>query len=184
MKNTWSEIHRYFETNFRGDVLVDEPLAPHTWYRIGGPADFFAYPADVEDLGMLLDTAAAADCPVAIIGDGANMLVHDNGYRGIVLSLTRYFTVITRNELMVEAQAGVLLPDLVLFCEINNLGGLEHLSGIPGSVGGALIMNAGTRAAEFGDVVHDVTVLESGNRLVEIPAATINFTYRSTPELQ
>lgn len=184
MNKRQQHLVSYFRKNFRGDYLVDEPLADHTWYRIGGPADFFAYPRDEDDLVGLLRYCRNSEVNAYLLGEGANVLAHDDGYRGVIISLTRYFTKICRDDVMVEAGAGVLLPDLVLFCEENGLGGLACMSGIPGSVGGALVMNAGTRDGEFGDRVVEATVLDSNLELLVMSKKEIRFKYRSALALQ
>src|SRR6266568_4266059 len=127
----------------RGEVLTDEPLARHTSLQVGGAADFFVTPADLDDLRVLLALLASAGIPRLVAGGGCNLLVRDGGFRGAVISLKG----LARLELLagdrVMAEAGVKTGALVRFAADKVLAGVEFLSGIPGTVGGALAMNAG-----------------------------------------
>lgn len=181
---THQMLCRFFETRFAGTCLRDEPLARHTWYGIGGPADFLAYPADCEDLRNLLQRCGELDVSTYMLGKGANLLVSDAGYRGVIISLTREMADIRVHDTCVTAQAGASLNDVILFCEQRALGGLEGLSGIPGTIGGALTMNAGASHGEIGDAVATVTVLDATLETIELERRQIAFGYRSAPELQ
>ena len=178
------EIWYFLRKEFSGFFWEDEPLAAHTWYRIGGPADFFVYPRSLESLATLLKKCRSIDMPTYFWGDGSNILANDNGFRGAVISVTRFFNHIERNGNFVEAETGAKLQDLVLFCEQRSLGGLEYLAGIPGTVGGALIMNAGTQKSEIGRRVEQVYLLNKNSDYVSIERDEISFGYRMAPELQ
>ncbi len=178
------ELQHFFDTQFAGTYLRDEPLARHTWYRIGGPADILAYPASVEDLYHVLQHCRALDVPICMLGEGANLLVSDSGYRGVMISLARHLTDMRVNDTQVTVQAGTLLKDVIEFCEHHSLGGLQGLSGIPGTMGGVLTMNAGANRGEIGDCVTTVSVLNSTLDAVELKREQIAFGYRSAPELQ
>lgn len=178
------ELRSYFEKHFAGEYLLDEPLSRHTWYRIGGPADFWAYPRNVEDLLALLHQCRARDVHTYFIGEGANILVSDDGYRGVMISLTRHFNEMSQEKNNITVASGVLLRALVMFAERNSLGGLEYLSGIPGTVGGALTMNAGTHHGEIGETVVEVYLLNQDLEAIVIPDDQITFNYRSVPQLQ
>lgn len=182
--NRNKDLLTYLEKNFAGEYLLNEPLSSHTWYRIGGPADFFVYPQHTEDLVALLHQCQTLDVQTYFIGEGANVLVNDTGYRGVIINLTRHFAEISQENTVMTVDSGVLLKDLILFSENHSLGGLECLSGIPGTIGGALIMNAGTHCGEIGDTVIEVCLLNENLETVTIPAEQISFMYRSTPELQ
>ena len=183
--NHWHKaLQNYFDAHWAGDYLRDEPLARHTWYRIGGPADFLAYPRDAADVVGLLRQCRALEVETYFIGAGANLLVSDAGFRGVMLLMGRYFTELTRAGNIITAAAGVLLKDLVLFAEREGLGGLEYLAGIPGTVGGALTMNAGIERGEIGDVVREVTLLNDELEPITLAADQITFGYRSAPQLQ
>lgn len=178
------ELQSYFEKHFMGEYLLDEPLSSHTWYRIGGPADFFAYPQNVEDLIVLLHQCRARDVHTYFIGEGANILASDDGYRGVMINLTQHFNELSQEENSITVSSGVLLRDLVIFAERNNLGGLEYLSGIPGTVGGALTMNAGTHHGEIGETVVEVYLLSEDLEPIVVSDDQISFNYRSVPQLQ
>ncbi len=178
------DLERFLETQFKGTYLRHEPLARHTWYRIGGPADIVAYPAGIEDLQRLLQCCRALDVPTYMLGEGANLLISDSGYRGVMIALTRYFTAMQTEDEQVTVMAGALLKDLIEFCERQNLGGLQGLAGIPGTLGGVLTMNAGTNLGEIGDCVRKVKLLNAQLELTELGRNQITFGYRNAPELQ
>jgi len=134
----------------RGRVLAHEPMSRHTSLRIGGPADLFVMPEDVEDLTALLAFAQRAGLPVHVNGGGSNTLVRDGGIRGIVLHLTA-FQHLAREGVEVSAGAGVRVSRLLAFCSRVGLGGLEMLSGVPGTVGGAVWGNAGAWGGAVAD---------------------------------
>jgi UDP-N-acetylmuramate dehydrogenase len=178
------ELWNYLNKHFTGEYLIDELLSLHTWYRIGGPADFFVYPRNAEDLIGLLHQCRALDINIYFIGEGANLLVSDDGYRGIMINLTRHFKDLSQNDNTVTVSSGALLRELVLFAERNGFGGLEYLSGIPGTVGGALTMNAGTHLGEIGDSVGEVYLLNTSFEPVVMTGAQIDFRYRTVLQLQ
>ncbi|MBD3347080.1 MAG: UDP-N-acetylmuramate dehydrogenase [Chitinivibrionales bacterium] len=174
----------FFESRSTGCYHIDEPLSLHTSYRVGGPADIFAFPDRLDTLIEILQFCKKNRIPFFFLGQGANVLVSDKGYRGVVVTLRRGFNSLSSDGPFVDIDAGVLLRDLVIFCEYNSLGGVEYLAGIPGTVGGALTMNAGVDRAEIGDVVEKVTILDHNYIPVTINRNEISFGYRSAPELQ
>ena len=184
MKKKYPEISAFFRNRFRGFFREKEELAAHTWYKIGGPADFFALPMTRDALVDLVQRCRELEFPVYFLGDGSNILVSDDGYRGVVISLKGFFNRISISGNVLEIDAGVMLQDLVLFCEQRNLGGLEYLSGIPGTVGGALIMNAGTSNGEIGDRIENVYFIDSDLEASALGKNEISFGYRKAPELQ
>lgn len=155
-----------------------------TWFGVGGRADTLAAPADTEQLRDLL--LAFADRSVRIIGDGANLLVDDDGVDGLVLSLARMKHYEARSALdaspdcdvILHAQAGVNLPRLILESVRAGLAGLEGLGGIPASVGGAIIMNAGGAYGQIADAVHTIHALTRFGDPLTIPCEQVNFDYR------
>ena len=185
MQPAWKkELQCYLDQHVAGDYLRDEPLSLHTWYRIGGPADFFVYPRSVEELVTLSHYCKTHEIQTDMLGEGANVLVSDAGYRGVIVSLTKHLHRILRDdEHHVTAEAGVMLRDLVMFCEKHHLGGMEFLSGIPGTVGGALMMNAGTYRGEIGDRVKRVSLFDQYGEQITMEKSHIQFNYRSVPEL-
>ncbi|MFO1463964.1 MAG: UDP-N-acetylmuramate dehydrogenase [bacterium] len=167
----------------KGEVRLDEPLKKHTTIQIGGPADAFVYPADLEDLRQILAFAHEKHVPWMILGWGSNVLVKDGGIRGIVLRLQKTFTRFeileeTEASVSLEVEAGVPLPKVVETGRQNGWKGVETLYGIPGSVGGTLKMNAGTRAGDIQAFVEEVTVLRPDGSLHRYPRKKIKFEYR------
>jgi len=167
-----------------GRVRFDEPLRLHTSFRIGGPAEAWVEPQDIEELNTVLSFAQAADVPVTMIGGGANLLVRDAGIPGVVVSLSALvFRRLTRDGTAVTVGAGVGLDRIVAMTRDAGLGGCEFLTGIPGKLGGAVCMNAGTRDGEGGframsDVVTWVTVLRRTGAMSVLSAADVGFQYR------
>jgi UDP-N-acetylmuramate dehydrogenase len=184
MQNNKKELLSFLKTRFAGDYLQNEPLSLHTWYRIGGPADFFVYPKNLEDLIHLLRWCRQLDYETFFIGEGANVLASDSGFKGVMISLSRYMNQIRLENGLVHADSGALLKSLIIFSEKKQLGGLQGLSGIPGTVGGALFMNAGTYTGEIGGSVLDVDVLNSDDTVSAIPRSEIDFNYRHVPQLR
>ena len=126
----------------RGRLAENAPLGPLTWFRVGGPADVLFRPADAEDLAQFI-AGTPADVPVTVIGVGSNLLVRDGGIRGVVIRLGRGFADVMQAGDTVEAGAGALDLNVALSAQGWGVAGLEFMSGIPGTVGGALRMNAG-----------------------------------------
>lgn len=155
-----------------------EPLARHTSFRIGGPADLMAFPRDERELAAVLKAAAAARVPLLPIGNGTNLLAGDRGIRGAVVKMTRGFRAIERSGLTLRVGAGCGLPRLVDYCLAQGLSGLEWAVGIPGSVGGALVMNAGAYGGQMSDVVTAVRGLLPTGRVRALRAAAVRFSYR------
>jgi UDP-N-acetylmuramate dehydrogenase len=177
-------IKSFLRDEFRGDVTYQAAMCDHTWYRIGGPADALCAPEDEAALSELIKVCNEATIPWLILGDGANVLVADAGYRGVIISLKEYFNTgfVRGNKLF--AQAGAYLNDVLLLARDNSLSGLEYLSGIPGTIGGALYMNAGIDQGTIGDVTHSVQVLQPDGGVCTIAASDIEFGYRHVPQLQ
>lgn len=161
---------------------LDEPMAPHTTFKIGGPADCYAEPASKEELEALLRVAREESVPLLVIGWGSNLLVRDGGVRGLVVRLRGEFERLDfREGGLVWAGAGVRVPQLVLQAAERGLGGDESLVGIPGTVGGALAMNAGTRDGEIGDLVVEVDLVDLATlEMSARPRAAIDFAYRAS----
>ena len=163
----------------RGEVRFKEPLSFHTSLRIGGPADIFVVPQDVDDIRHALMFAEREQLPVSVIGGGNNLLVKDRGVRGVVLRLEG---CLGRAEFHGEeaiAGAGVSLSALIREAAALNLGGIECLVGIPATIGGALAMNAGTADGWIGDFVSAVYYLHPDGTLGEFKPAAGAFTYRN-----
>ncbi len=161
-------------------VEQDHVLAPHTWYRLGGPADYFIRPRTVDELREVIRRCGENDIPLYVMGLGSNLLVGDAGVRGAVIKLTgpQFETVEYRND-QVVAWAGAELSQLVMHCVEKGLSGIETLSGIPGSIGGAVRMNAGGHFGDIGSSVESVTLMDNQGTLFEKSKPELIFDYRS-----
>ncbi len=164
---------------FRGEARFDEPLTKWTSFKIGGPADALVLPADVDDVAHLMRRARAARVPIFVIG-GTNLLVRDGGIRGIVLSLAKMTAIEEEGNGVLYAQGGVGMPTLIKHAISRSMGGLEWSAGIPGTVSGCAVMNAGTRLGEMKDVLKAVRMVDYTGRVIDVPASSIRFGYRRT----
>ena len=164
-----------------GTVLFDEPLARYTTIRVGGPADAIVYPKTIDELSALVLFARKNHLPIFVLGAGSNLLVRDKGIRGVVISLAQGFNQIRMDQdAGVYAEAGVGIPRLVDFTADEGLTGLEPIAGIPGNLGGALAMNAGTPDGEVADSVVDVSFLDKDGKLNTWEKEKIRFGYRES----
>jgi len=163
-----------------GVVKRDEPLARHTTFRIGGPAALFVECASTSDLGAALDVFAEEGIEWTVLGKGSNVLASDQGYEGAVLVLGRAFKRHQCTDGRILAGSGVILAALVQDAFRLGLTGLEFAVGIPGTLGGALAMNAGTRDAWIGDIVETVTLFVPGHGLVSVRGPEVAWGYRRT----
>ncbi|MCD6116003.1 UDP-N-acetylmuramate dehydrogenase [bacterium] len=169
-----------FKQVFKGHVMLNEMLSSHTSFKIGGPADLYVFPKDMEDLTNLVTYCQQENYPVFVIGNGTNLLVSDDGFRGVVIDLSQTFRHIKVKGTELTVGAGVTLSGLLSFCTIRGFSGLEKLSGIPGQIGGCISLNAGAFGREIGDVVEAVRILDKFNTLEKISGDEINFGYRHT----
>ncbi|MBE7499843.1 MAG: UDP-N-acetylmuramate dehydrogenase [Verrucomicrobiales bacterium] len=161
-------------------VLADEPLARRTTLKVGGPADAYVEPATELDLVELLEFCRAAGVPLRVLGRGSNLLVRDGGIRGVVVSLAQpAFVRVTVTGERLRAGAGARLKEVANTARRHALAGLEFLEGIPGSVGGALRMNAGAHASWVFDVIEQIRYLTPDGEVIERPAGDIPAQYRS-----
>ena len=161
----------------RGRLTADASLAPVTWFRVGGPAEVLFRPADVEDLAAFL-AAKPTDIPVTVIGVASNLLVRDGGIKGVVVRLGRGFVDIVAQEQAIEAGAGALDLNVALTARDVGLAGLEFLSGIPGTVGGGLRMNAGAYGSEFANVLAGAVALDARGTKCALSLAELQLSYR------
>lgn len=160
-------------------VREDVPLAPFTWLQLGGNARYFAEPADLAQLQQVVQAAAAASISVRILGSGSNVLVRESGFEGLVLQLTSpAFAQIRIDGVNVECGGGVRLSHLVTACVAQGLAGVEHLVGIPGTLGGALHGNSGTDEGDIGQVVRGATLLKRDGSLVNVDSKSLTFSHR------
>ena len=161
-------------------VKLDEPMSAHTTFRIGGPADVFVEPDSEERLCQVVALCRNAGVPFVCVGNGSNLLVSDDGFRGVVVSTRRGMEQLEINGDLVKAGAGVLLGKLASECCRAGLGGLEFAGGIPGTVGGAVVMNAGAYGGEMKQVLTRVHVLMPDGSLVWISVDEMELGYRTS----
>ena len=161
----------------RGAVTFDAPLAELTSLRIGGPADALVVPEDVPDVCRIVRQASTARLPLMVLG-GTNLLVKDGGVRGLVLSLSKLAAVTREDERIVFAEAGVRLPTLLGYAVSQSLSGLEWAVGIPGTLGGAVVMNAGTKLGAMQSCVDAVQMVTPEGHVRTCAAADLAFSYR------
>jgi len=162
-------------------VETKHPLAKETWYGLGGPADYFIKPQDTEQLALVVKRCNENRVPIYVLGYGSNLLVSDEGVRGAVIQLkSNNFSQINFVKEQVIAGAGVELSRLVLTCAKKGLSGLEPLTGIPGSVGGAVRMNSGGNFGDIGTVVETVTLMDKDGKISEKKKPELQFDYRQT----
>ena len=164
------------ESKLRGRCLRNEPMSRHTSFRIGGPADLLYAPADEEDLRLALGIWSGR--PYTRIGNGTNLLISERGIRGLTIWIGRGLGRMECRGRMVVVGAGSSLPYLVRRCQQWGLSGLEWAAGIPGSLGGALVMNAGAYGGQMADVVDRVFGLMPSGRRLELKPSQIGFSYR------
>jgi len=171
--NIFSGLEAIVETNY--------PLAKRTWYGLGGPADYFIRPKTVEHLKKVVQRCNENKIPIYVMGLGSNLLISDEGLRGAVIKLeSQQFEQINFSGEQLTVWAGVELSKLVLTCVQKGLSGLEALTGIPGSVGGAVNMNAGGNFGDFGSAVESVTLMDKNGNIFEKRKPELVFDYRST----
>ena len=164
-----------------GDVRFDEPMRRHTTAKTGGPADAFAQPSSIARLEALVRWCAARALPVTVVGGGSNLLVRDAGVRGVVLNTGRLRAVALTAPTTIEAEAGVSTGKVLSLATKHDLGGVEFLGGVPGSLGGGLIMNAGTYLGELTDVTTWVeSVRLADGARVRRDHAACGFRYRAS----
>ncbi len=163
-----------------GKIMENEPMANHTSYGIGGPALAFIEPKSIKELQMIKSFAEKYQVPVNCIGNGSNLLVSDEGINSFVVSLEKSYKNILFDGYKCHAEAGVKLSKLVKECIKRNLAGLETLIGIPGTLGGALIMNAGSFGNEISNYLTSIELLNRNGVVEQKPANEIEFTYRSS----
>ncbi|MBN9544976.1 MAG: UDP-N-acetylmuramate dehydrogenase [Alphaproteobacteria bacterium] len=161
----------------RGSIARDAALKDMMWFRAGGPADVLFRPADVDDLGMFL-AARSRDIPVYVIGVGSNLLVRDGGMPGTVVRLPASFGKIEASGTRIRAGAAALDAHVARVAADAGIAGLEFLRGVPGTVGGALRMNAGCYGREIADIFVEATALDGEGNLLTLTPADMGFSYR------
>lgn len=162
------------------EILRNEPMKLHTSFKIGGPADFFIAPKNIEKLVSTIKLCSNEKIPYYIMGNGSNLLVSDKGFRGVILQIYKNFNEVRIVGDRVYAQAGVLLSRLSKDIYEASLEGFEFASGIPGTLGGAVFMNAGAYGGEMKHIVEEVTVVTHQGDFINLPKEALALDYRSS----
>lgn len=160
------------------NVKLQEPMSRHTTFQIGGPAEYFVTPETIEELGQVISSCNAAHTPFFILGNGSNLLVSDNGMDGVVIQLFQNLQQFSIEGNIVKAQAGLLLSKLGNGVKKAGLTGFEFAAGIPGTLGGAVVMNAGAYGGEMKDIIKFVQVMDYDGNLLELTREEMDFSYR------
>jgi UDP-N-acetylmuramate dehydrogenase len=169
--NPFADLERF--------VTENEPLAPHTWYKLGGPARWYVRPDSLDDLRLAAARCVEQNIPIHVLGLGANVLVSDEGVDGAVFRFDKeYWTRVTISGTRVEAGAGADIQKLVLRTVRGGLAGIECLAGIPGTIGGALKMNAGGKFGDVGAVMSSVQVMDASGPIFDQSKDDLVFEYR------
>ena len=164
----------------KDSILIDEPMSRHTTFRVGGPADFFVTPKAKEEVRDVIRICKEAGMPYYIIGNGSNLLVSDAGYRGVIVQIYKEMNEVKVEGDLVKAQAGALLSGIAAKALGAELSGFEFASGIPGTIGGACMMNAGAYGGEMKDVLESVTVLTGEGKIIELGRNELELGYRTS----
>ena len=164
----------------KDSILIDEPMSRHTTFRVGGPADFFVTPKAKEEVRDVICICKEAGMPYYIIGNGSNLLVSDAGYRGVIVQICKEMNEVKVEGDLVKAQAGALLSGIAAKALGAELSGFEFASGIPGTIGGACVMNAGAYGGEMKDVLESVTVLTGEGKIIELGRNELELGYRTS----
>ena len=161
-------------------ILPDEPMCCHTTFAIGGPADVLVLPHSVLELAEAVRLAREAGLPVTVLGGGSNVLVLDGGIRGVVIQLNEMLPIMTCTDMTILVSAGFMLKDVCAFAQQNSLTGMEFACGIPGTLGGAVFMNAGAYGGEMSHVVLRVKTVDHMGELHCYEAGQMDFGYRQS----
>jgi len=161
-------------------LYFDEPMQKHTSFRVGGPADIFVVPSNVDELKSLIRLVKNENIPMFVLGNGSNLVVRDGGIRGIVINILDNFNSIQIKDDIIEAETGVLLSKLSHTAMKNSLSGLEFSSGIPGTLGGAVVMNAGAYGEQISDLVISSDYIDLDGNIHTLEGGAQDFGYRKS----
>ena len=161
-------------------IRVREPMSRHTTFRAGGPADYYVEPETRQELAAVLDLCRQWGMPYYILGNGSNLLVGDKGYRGVMVALGKPWAEVEAEGCKIRAGAGALLSAAARLALKENLTGMEFASGIPGTVGGAVVMNAGAYGSELSDVLGQVMALTPEGQVQRFSSAELELGYRTS----
>lgn len=159
-------------------IRLNEPMKLHTSFRIGGPADILLLPTEVSEIRNVVIFCRKHDVPLYVIGNGSNLLIRDKGIRGIVLKISQNFNDIEVKDNFIKAKSGTLVTVLSKTALENHLKGLEFASGIPGTLGGAIVMNAGAYDGEFSKIIEKVTAMDYEGNIRDLMKEELEFDYR------
>lgn len=173
-------LDQFYHILGKEQVLVQEPMHMHTTFRIGGPADFLLMPENRAQVAKIIQLCKEEDVSYFILGNGSNLLVSDDGYRGVVIQLFRNFAEIQVEGSEIRAAAGTLLSTIASAARNASLTGFEFAGGIPGTLGGACVMNAGAYGGEMKDVLKEVTVMTKEGEILILPAEQLELGYRTS----
>ncbi len=162
------------------NILVNEMMSKHTTFRIGGPADFFVMPETTEEVCKIIKLCKEKSIPYCIIGNGSNLLVGDKGYRGIVIQLYRNISEIRTEGTRIYADAGALLSKIAAVAHAEGLTGFEFAAGIPGTLGGAVMMNAGAYGGEMKQILERATVITEEGEVKTLSVDELELGYRTS----
>lgn len=161
-------------------ILEEEPMKKHTTFRIGGPAEYLILPQTTEEIADVIKLCRQEEIPWYIVGNGSNLLVADEGVRGVVIQLLRNFNQIQVEGCQIRMQAGAQNAAVAKRALDASLTGFEFAAGIPGTIGGAVVMNAGAYGGEMKDILKEVTVLDPNGMIRTIPAEELELGYRTS----
>ena len=173
-------IEKFWNLLGKDRVLVDEPMKRHTTFRIGGPADFFLLPSTVDEVRGILEICREEELPYFILGNGSNLLVSDKGYRGVIIQLYRNFSNISVEGNEICASSGALLSQIAAAARNASLTGFEFAGGIPGTLGGAVFMNAGAYGGELKDVLKEAVVMTEQGEILTLSVEKLDMGYRTS----
>ena len=181
MKSVDQKIIERF-SNLLGNekVRINEPMNRHTTFRIGGPADYFLLPSSSEEVKGILEICKEESLQYFILGNGSNLLVSDEGYRGVIIQLYRNYGGLTVEGTEIRAGAGVLLSQIAAAARNESLTGFEFAGGIPGTLGGAVVMNAGAYGGELKDVLKEAVVMDREGNIFTVPVEKLAMGYRTS----
>ncbi|MCH4179657.1 MAG: UDP-N-acetylmuramate dehydrogenase [Megasphaera sp.] len=161
-------------------IFLDEPMSTHTTFAVGGPADVLVLPQSVKEMSLAIRAARNCELPLVVLGGGSNVLVRDGGIRGVVIQLNKMQKVLACNERKILASAGYIMKDVCQFAQQNSLTGIEFACGIPGTLGGAVFMNAGAYDGEMSRIVSRVRTVNNHGGVSTYSAPNLGFGYRQS----
>lgn len=180
MISNGKELIKEFKNKDVGEMLIDEPMKKHTTFEIGGPVDLMILPSTEEEIKLAVDICKDKKLPYMVMGNGSNMLVRDSGIRGVIIKINDNYNNIEVNKNEIHAESGALLKAVSETALKASLTGFEFAIGIPGSLGGAITMNAGAYGGEMKDAVKSVRVLDKHGIIKEFSNKEMNFRYRGS----